>query len=108
MGVLTREPGRDLGQGVTLSGLHLGRWEGWGSLTGCSQGWGASGAQHQMQSPRHGHPPESRPNSGQTLLTHLLCAQGPEALHSEWPGMSRGDYQPEGNARLLLDHSLAE
>lgn len=61
MGVLTRETGRDLGQGVTLSGLHLGRWEGWGSLTGCSQGWGASGAQHQMQSPRHGHPPESPP-----------------------------------------------
>lgn len=48
------------------------------------------------------------PDAEQTLLTRLPCGQEQKALRSECPGRNVAGYQPEGNARPLLEHSLAE
>lgn len=74
------------------------------------------GAQHRIQGAGHGSWPESLlfaleftpPDAEQTFLTDPLCKWEQKALRSERPRRDAAGYQPEGNARLLLEHSLAE
>lgn len=69
-----------------------------------------------MQGARHGPWPElllfalelTSPDAEWTLLTDLLCRWEQKALRSECLRRNAAGYQPEGNARLLLEHSLAE